>query len=189
MNLLQTVRRTTLVFAAAATLTVGASGAVFAADTATQEITPLVDGELAASIDDFVFEDLEFSFADQTNDGALRLHVVDSRGLGYGWEVSVSSGDFTVGTSPIVIPASGFFIDEADDPQHVAGQPVVAAGPRVPAANSDGALSTARNPIEAAPHSGNGEYYQDLDVSLVVPGGTESGVYQANLTVTIASAL
>jgi hypothetical protein len=189
MNLLQTIRRTTLAVVAAATLTAGAAGAVFAEDTATQEVTKATDGQLAASIDDFIFEDLEFSFADQTNDGSLRLNVVDSRGLGSGWNVTVASGDFTIGGSPIVIPADGFVIDEAGTPQHVAGQPIVAAGPRVPAANSAGALSTDRNPIEADPHSGNGSYYQDLDVSLVVPGGTEAGVYQATLTVTISSGL
>jgi hypothetical protein len=190
VSLLQTIRRTTLALAAAATLTVGVVGSVFAADTATQEVKPTPGGgQLAANISDFTFSTLDFSMDDQTNTGSLQLNVTDSRGVGKGWSVNVASGDFQVSGSPVVVPATGFSITTAGTPVKVTGQPVQAAGPRVPATNSTGALDTARKPIEASAHTGNGSYTQTLGVSLVVPGGTEAGVYQANLTVTIASAL
>jgi hypothetical protein len=189
MNLLQTIRRTTLALAAAATLTVGAAGAALAENSATQEVTAAVGGQFAASIEDITFDDLEFSLDNQTNEGTMRLNVVDARGLGSGWNVTVVASNFTVGTSSIVIPASGFVIEEAGAPVRDSGQPIKTDGPRIPTANSSGALSGSRKPLEASPHTGNGAYHQFLDVSLEVPGGTEAGVYVATMTVTISPGL
>jgi hypothetical protein len=182
------IRRSVLALAAAAVLTTGVAGSALA-DTATQKIDAPSSGKLAANITDFAFAPMTFSVDNQTNTGTMTLNVTDGRGGGQGWNVTVKSGDFAVSGSPITIPAGNFSITTANGAVRVNGQPVRPDGPRIPASNATGTLDSARRTLESAPHNGNGAYTQALDVSLVVPGGTEAGTYVATLTVTITSGL
>jgi hypothetical protein len=170
---------------------VSAAGArpIAADNTASQQILPPGGGEFVGGIGEFVFPPLTYSTEDQLSSGTMTLSVVDGRGLGHGWSVTVSATDFVLAGSPASIPAANFAITAAGAVEVVRGQAVGPDGPRIPVANSVGSLDQARLVLEAAPHAGNGAYTQRLDVRLLVPGGTEAGTYVAGLVVTISSGL
>jgi hypothetical protein len=52
----------------------------------------------------------------------------------------------------------------------------------------DGALNVAVTTTGANPGFGSGSYTQDLDVSLIIPAQSQTGLYQATLTVAISAA-
>jgi hypothetical protein len=188
MQLRHWIRQTSAALAAAALLGAGLLSPVAADNSATQQITAPTGGALSASIADFTFTALQYSASDRNNAGVFNLTASDTRGTGAGWSVSVQSGAFTAGGSPIQIPAANLSITTANAPAVSSGQPIDATGgPFVPSSGATGALSSPHTVVAAAQHFGNGTYTQALDVNLLVPGGTEIGTYTANLTVSVTA--
>lgn len=148
--------------------------------------------ELTAFIDNATLGSVPYSMSTQSSSGTLLLTVDDQRGTSAGWTVTVQVSDLVYsGTATGVnIPASSFAITNVGPPQWVSGGVIdeVGGGPRVPAANSTGSLSTPRNPLEAANGYGGGKYTQNLAVMLTVPGGSLVGTYTGTMTVTTSAA-
>jgi hypothetical protein len=165
---------------------------VSADNTATQTILPpawqadsdaaVEGGELVGGIGELVVEPAVAAGDDRVL-GVLRLGVVDGRGLGHGWAVTVSASDVLVGQESVA--TDRLAISPVGSVAVVRGQPVAEAGPHSPA-GLGGTLDEARLVIEAGPHAGNGAYRQDLRLSLL--SSTVAGDLSATLTVTIAAA-
>lgn len=159
---------------------------VSAQDTVVQEITG--DG-ITASIATAVLDPVAYSNVEQLNTGILSLSVDDARGSSAGWSVQVLSSDFVYqGTSATGagIPAANFSITSSNAPTLVAGQPIDATGG--PYAVDGGPLNASVTTVGADPSFGSGSYAQNLDVSLIIPALSQTGLYQATLTVAISAA-
>jgi hypothetical protein len=157
-----------------------------AQDTVVQEIT---GEDITASVASAVLDPLPYSNLQQVNTGSLTLSVDDARGTSAGWSVQILSSDFVyqgTSVSGADIPAANFSITSSSAPALVSGQPIDATGG--PYAVDDGALNVAVTTIGANPGFGSGSYTQDLDVSLIVPAQSQTGLYQATLTVAISAA-
>jgi hypothetical protein len=154
-----------------------------AQDTVTQ--TVLGGTTLTASIGAATLDPVTFSNVLQTNDGTLNLIVTDGRGNNAGWNVSVISTAFlpTVGTAP-AIGAAGFTFDPLNHDPIVATTGVLTG---VSNAGATGSLVGATVPLQASLGNGTGSYLAPLAVSLDIPAQQPVGVYQATLTVTIAT--
>ncbi|MEJ7839676.1 MAG: WxL domain-containing protein [Thermomicrobiales bacterium] len=153
----------------------------FAQNEVTQEIT---SGQLSASVEDADLTTIAYSNVAGSTSGTLALTVDDSRGIGTGWSVSISSSDFIYDdTSPIGldIPNTGFNTTGF-------GTLVVNAGQAAPAPSvgAGGTFSSDVTILSAVDASGSGNYTQAFGVSLDIPAQSQAGTYLATLTVTIA---
>ena len=174
-----TRRATTVV--AAGMLTAMISTSAIAAET-TQTVNP---GSLTSSLANLGLTAVEYSHDDQPSTGTLALNVDDTSGTGDGWNVTVQSSEFAYsGTNGgTAIPAANFALTGAATPVQVGGQAVdEPAGPR--AVTTTGTLDTALVVIEADAENGQGEYTQDLDVELTIPGQSRAGTYTGTVTTT-----
>jgi hypothetical protein len=157
-----------------------------AQDTVVQEIT---GEDITASIASAVLPPVPYSNAEQVNTGTLTLTVNDARGTAAGWSVQILSSDFVYQGGSAAgddIPASNFSVTDANAPTLIAGQPINATGG--PYAVDEGALNTAVTTIGANPGFGSGTYQQLLGVSLIIPAQSQTGLYQADLTVAVSAA-
>lgn len=171
------LRGTAIAALGMATVTAGA----LAQNEVTQEIT---SGALSAFVDDANLTTIPYSNDDEVSTGTLSLTVDDSRGVGSGWAVSISSSNFIYDdTSPIGddIPATGFQTSAFGTLAVNEGQAAPA-----PTAGAGGTLSGAVPILSAADGSGSGNYTQPFDVSLDIPAQSQAGVYIATLTVTVS---
>jgi hypothetical protein len=177
MSRLGTVARS----AAVAAIGVASLGSVaLAQDTVTQEIT---QGAFTASVADATLSTVAYSNTAVTSNGVLTLTAEDSRGVGTGWTVTISSSDFDYqGSSPLGedIPVTGFQTTGFGTVSVVAGQ----ADP-LPTVGTGGTFSSAVTVLEAASGAGSGIYTAPINVSLDIPAESQAGTYVADLTVTI----
>ncbi len=153
------------------------------AETATSALT------WNAYIDDLMLPSVRASRSDQTSSGTLKLTADGSGGGNLGWKVTVQSSAFVYsGTAGgIDIPAANFSITSARPPTRISGNPIDPVfGPRVPIIGATGKLNSPRTVLQASPTFGQGVYAQNLDVSLLIPGGSVAGSYSATLTVTMS---
>ncbi len=175
-----------IAFATAALLALGITVPALAINSVTQVIT---GGIMNAFVDDLVLASMSFSNTDHSNTGTLKLTANNSSGSASGWSVTMQSSPFTysganAGTN---IPAANFSITSANPPTRAAGQAIdPTGGPKVPATGSTGSLDAARTVLKADTGFGLGIYNQNLDVNLLIPGGSAIGTYTAFLTVTMA---
>lgn len=175
-----------IAFATAALLALGITVPALAINSVTQVIT---GGIMNAFVDDLVLASMSFSNTDHSNTGTLKLTANNSSGSASGWSVTVQSSPFTysgsnAGTN---IPAANFSITSANPPTRAAGQAIdPTGGPKVPPTGSTGSLDAARAVLKADSGFGLGIYNQNLDVNLLIPGGSAIGTYTAFLTVTMA---
>jgi hypothetical protein len=133
-------------------------------------------------IQNIPFEDVPFSNNDQTVNGGMTVSVQDTRGLSQGWQLSISGTDFTSATSDDVIPVGNFSLD--------VGAVTVVSGRAEPLPTAtDFVMGTGPTVMLNAPaNSGNGRYSVPVTGTLVIPGGTDIGLYSSTLTGTLTSA-
>jgi hypothetical protein len=162
-------------------LSIGTS--VLAQNTVDQAVT--AGTTLTASFTSATLAPVVFSNAAQTNGGMLSLAVVDGRGNNAGWNVSVISTAFNPkeGDAP-AIAATGFVYAPL---RH--GAIVANSGTTLGVTNvgATGSLGVTHVPLRAAILFGTGNYTAPLAVDLAIPAQQPVGVYQATLTVTIAT--
>jgi hypothetical protein len=171
-----------------AALSLGAAVPALAADTVTQTLTP---GNRTASVANLGLPDIAYSHALQTSAGTMTLTADDSTGSGAGWNVTVLSSAFVYSgvNSGTDIPAANFSLTSAATPTLVAGQAVDGTGgPKVPTVSPVASLDSARKVVQANAAFGQGNYSEDLGVSLAIPADTRAGTYTGTLTTTISSA-
>lgn len=168
-----------------ATLVALAGAASVSAQTATEaNVTVTGGGELVVSIGAADFADVPYDFAAQTTNADIVVHVEDNTGTASGWNVTIL-GDavFTSADTTSTIPIGNLTM--------ATGTPVSVEGQDVTDITAPGAASgvtTTAQPIASAPaESGQGVYDITYPSSLVVPGGTQVGEYNATLTVSITS--
>ena len=166
-------------------LALGLAAPVGAVNEVTQGVTA---GGLTATIADLTMNSAGYSHSEQLSTSTLRLNIDDLTGSDAGWNVSVQSGDFVwSGAVPAKdIGAANFEITMANLPVVVLGQ-AVAAFPIQPATGSTGTLDNAITVVTSSAAFGNGSYYQDLDVTLTIPGDSPLGTYTGTLITTISS--
>ena len=163
---------------------VGDHGPALVINSAIQVVT---GGIMNAFIDDLVLSSMSFSNNDHTNTGILKLTANDSSGSTTGWSVTVQSSPFTYSgaNNGIGIPAANFSIVSANAPTAVIGQAIdLTRGPKVPPIGSSGSLNAARTVLKADASFGLGIYNQNLNVNLLIRGGSAIGTYTAFLSVT-----
>jgi hypothetical protein len=133
-------------------------------------------------IQNIPFEDVPFSNNDQTVNGGMTVSVQDTRGLSQGWQLTISGTNFTSATSDDIIPVGNFVLD--------AGAVTVVSGRANPLPTvNDFTMSTTPNVLlNAASGSGNGRYSVPITGTLVIPGGTDIGLYSSTLTGNLTSA-
>ena len=149
-------------------------------------VTPNGSGILSATIEDLTLPGVTSSLDDTFTTADLGLGVVDSRGQGAGWTVTISSADLTSTVDGVTstIGASNLAVTSVTGLTRVKGQ--ATTGITVASAGA-GSLDSARVIASATQGRGNGEYVMTLGVRLDIPAGTIAGDYSAVLTVTVAS--
>jgi hypothetical protein len=189
-------RRSLVLLFSLAILSLGAARPVGAENTATQAFRPparTAESDVAARGSEFVGGIGNVVLApslsadgDHLIVGTLGLWVVDGRGLGHGWAVTVAANDVRLGAT--TVPDERVAIRPVGSVTVVQGQAVSEAGPHSPGASRGGTLDQERLVVVAGPHTGNEAYRQDLRLSLLSPGEHETVTVSASLTVTIAAA-
>ncbi len=177
--------KTWVAFATAVLLALAITAPALAINSVTQVIT---GGVMNAFVDDLTLPAITFSNTNQTNTGTLNLTADDSSGSTSGWSVTMQSSPFNYSGSNngTNIPAANFSITSANPPVRVTGQAIdVTGGPKVPPTGATGTLDAARTVLHAEQNFGLGIYNQDIDVNLLIPGGSAIGTYTAFLTVTM----
>jgi hypothetical protein len=127
---------------------------------------------------------------DQTATYSVPAVVTDARGNGAGWNLTVTSTQFTTGGgSPSTLATDASRITSATnqcvsgatctDPTNSIGYPVT-----IPAAATPPAAVKYFN---AATGSGRGKFDNTADVSVAVPANTDAGTYSSTLTLSAVS--
>ena len=161
---------------------------VAGADTVTQTITA---GIRSASVANLTLTSVAYSHSAQSTTGTMTLTADDSTGSNLGWNVTILSSAFvyTGGNGGSNIPAANFSLTSAAAPTRNAGQAVDATGgPKVPVVSPVGTLDSARKTVQALILFGNGNYSQNLGVSLSIPAQSATGTYTGTLTTSITAA-
>lgn len=141
-------------------------------------------GELVVSIGAADFADVNYSFSDTPSTTDIVVHVEDNTGTASGWNVTIlGEAQFTSADTTSTIPIGNLSM-ATGTPEQVDGQDVT--GITAPGAAS-GVTTTAQPIASAPPESGQGIYDITYPSTLVVPGGTQVGEYNATLTVSITS--
>jgi hypothetical protein len=167
-------------------IAVGAAIPAFASDTISQTLN---GGTRTASVANLTLTAVTYSHSIPAQTGTMTLTADDSTATGAGWNVTIQSSDFDYSGSNggIDIPAVNFSLTSAATPVMTAGQVVDATdGPK--AAVTSGTLDQARKVILANANFGQGNYTQDLGVSLSYPAQSRAGTYTATLTTSITAA-
>lgn len=158
--------------------TVGAAGGTHVPATRTINV-------VGASLDfipsvDTSLTEVTLSGMDATSTGVLGLlSVRDARGTGSGWNVVISSTDFTQAGNPgATIPADNFVVQMLPTINIISGS----APPTTAAGSLAGAGLAIMN---AADGSGMGHYEVTPSLELLVPAHAFSGIYEATITETI----
>lgn len=108
--------------------------------------------------------------------------VIDGRGNQAGWQLVLTSSDFTLDSSPtLTIPASNFFVQPAPAVTYICGNPTL------PTANSGVLAFPGVAVLVAASGTGDGQYQVNPPLELLVPASTYAGSYEATVTVTLSS--
>lgn len=175
-----------------AVLTAIAAAAIAVPAAADNTVTQIVAaGTRSASVTDLALGTVGYSHSAQTSTGTLTLTADDSTGSNLGWNITVQSSAFVYsgdngGTD---IPAANFSLTSAAAPTVNAGQAISAlGGPKVPTVSPIGTLDTPRKTLQASVLFGNGNYSQQLGVSLNIPAQSAAGTYTGTLTTTISAA-
>ncbi len=158
-------------------ITTGGGGSV-------QATLTLVAGTLSVDAYPVAFPTVTLDGLDQTVEvSPSPWRAIDSRGTGAGWNVSLTSTDFT--SSGGTIPAGNFRV------RLLPGSITTASGGTPPAtlASSYQALSAALplKLLAAAVGAGMGTYDFVPDFSLLVPASAAPGVYEASIVVSVNS--
>jgi hypothetical protein len=118
---------------------------------------------------------------------APEVQVVDARGTGAGWFVTLEASDFEAGSQ--VISANSLTYNAAGGLWNVIhGQAVSGAGPLE--TGQSGPLSTPLRVAEAGSGAGMGTYRwypAPASFTIVIPGTARAGVYRSTLTFSISS--
>ncbi|MGI9252351.1 MAG: WxL domain-containing protein [Thermomicrobiales bacterium] len=167
----------------------GAMGVMpaLADNSVSQEVT-CTNPARTASIANQTLTAVEFSQTSQDQTGTLTLSAADTTCTGLGWNVTVSSSAlaYSGSGSGSSIPAANLVLGTPNTPTGTSGQAVDATGgPKV--VGTGGALSSAREVIDANANYGMGAYSQTVPVTLTIPARSVVGTYTATLTVTISS--
>jgi hypothetical protein len=132
------------------------------------------------------FDDISYSFNDQTVAGQLTIQVTDQRGTAAGWNFNLrGSGNFT-GSADAPgdsFALTGLSLDYVSTTR-VDGNPNIAgiAGSNLNQVTTDG-----QQIASAAKNSGNGQYNLLYDGDLVIPGDTLVDTYSTTIVVEVAS--
>jgi plastocyanin len=147
------------------------------------EVTATPVGSLSLTTSAFDFGSLSLTGIDQTVDAVAPVwQASDARGSGAGWNVTISSTDFS--SVDGVIPVPNFKIRLR--PEKIV--PVSGNGPPTSQVLTFQPLSGSPLKIlSAAPGDGMGSYEFIPDFRLTAPAETSEGSYQAILTVSISS--
>ena len=182
------IRRRALSTVLAAMATAALVMPVAADNTVTQTITA---GTRSASVADLALSSVGYSHTAQASTGTLALTADDSTGSNLGWNVTIQSSAFVYsgGNGGTDIPAANFSLTSAAAPTVNAGQAISPlGGPKVPLVSPIGTLDTPRKTLQALVLYGNGNYRQQLGVSLTIPAQSATGTYTGTLTTTISAA-
>jgi hypothetical protein len=164
-----------------------AAAAVAAASniTATATVTGAGSVSLAAGTTASFSDTLDDT--DQTVTYQLPLTVVDARGTGGGWNMTVTSTQFTTGTRTLATNASSLTTLAATcnagstctNPTNAIALPVaLPAGVTAP---------TAVKFFNSAANTGMGSFTVTPTVSVTIPGNAYAGSYQSTVTVAVAA--
>jgi len=150
------------------TATVTGTGAVSLAAGATASFSDTLDG------------------TDQTVTYQLPLTVVDARGTGGGWNLTVTSTQFTTGTRTLATSASSLTtVTSACNAGSTCTNPTNAI--TLPIALPAGATApTAVKFFNSAANTGMGAFTVTPTVSVTIPGNAYAGSYQSTVTVAVS---
>jgi hypothetical protein len=151
------------------TATVTGTGAVSVASGATASFSDTLDG------------------TDQTVSYQIPLTVIDARGTGGGWNMTVTSTQFTTGTRTLATTASSITSLAAacnagstcTNPTNAITLPIA-----VPAAAS---APVAVKFFNSAATTGMGSFTVTPTISVVIPGNAYAGSYASTVTVAVAA--
>lgn len=142
----------------------------------------ILGGALTNTAQNVAFGSVTLSGADQTvNATPLAWQAKDARGTGDGWNVTLSSTNFT-GAGTIAV--SNFKVRQQQ------AQVVTVSGNAAPASQVLSFQSLSGTPLKllsATGGAGMGTYDYTPDFQLTVPASTAAGAHTANVTVTINS--
>jgi hypothetical protein len=164
-----------------------ATAAAAAASTITATATVTGTGSVSLSaVTTASFSDT-LDGTDQTVTYQLPLTVVDARGTGGGWNLTVTSTQFTTGTRTLATNASSMTIvsstcnagSTCTNPTNAIGLPIaVPAGVTAP---------TAVKFFNSAATTGMGSFTVTPTVSVTIPGNAYAGSYASTVTVAVAA--
>jgi hypothetical protein len=167
----------------------GAAGSVVVAVTtgggsAVQATIILVAGTLSLDTYDILFPSVSLDGLDQTVDASpVPWRVLDARGTGAGWNVTVTSSDFSSASGSI--PVANFKLQlQQSKITTISGN----APPQTQVASYQAFSGvTPTKILAAATGSGMGSYDFTPDFRLTVPSSTVPGDYRASLVVSVNS--
>jgi hypothetical protein len=187
MSLRKTLMATAGAAALIATTTIASVAQTTPSDSTDVDIAVTSQGVLSVKVEESkAFDDIEYSFRDQTVNGTLRVTVTDERGSAEGWTFNLRADDFN-GT-----------LDGPGDSFSVNGMSLTFGGVSTVAGNPDAAgitgsgianvSSTGGQIASAAKGSGNGKYRLSYPSQLTIPGDTLVDTYTSTVTVEAVSA-
>lgn len=185
-----TLKRLTLAAACAAAMTLGAAQMAGAATTANPTVTGTVSGgALSVATSAAPTFSANLAGGDSTPTYTLPLNAVDTTGTGAGWNLTITSTQFTTGgATPHTLAANASTITgvtsvcasgTCTNPTNAVAYPVgVPAGATPP---------TAVKLLNAAANTGLGSFTVTPTVGVFVPAASFAGSYSSTLTVSIVS--
>lgn len=109
------------------------------------------------------------------------IEIVDNRGTGSGWTVTLAVSDFSCCNGGFTIPASNLTITPASITT-IAGSATGLTAGSVYTFKSSSDIATI---LSANSTAGMGSYSINPDISLIIPANAYAGTYSATLTLTI----
>ena len=175
----------TLFLTAAAAALVLAAVATAATITATATVTGAGSVSLASGATTSLASTLDGT--DQTVTYQLPLTVVDARGTGGGWNLTITSTTFTTGTRSLAPNASSLTtVASACNAGSTCTNPTssITLPVAVPAATT---APTAVKFFNSAAYTGMGSFTVTPTVSVSIPGNAYAGTYTSTVTVAVAA--
>lgn len=169
----------------AALMTVGAFGGAYAESTTADvnvKVGSPANATLAASITGGRFADVTYRAGNsfQNSNGTIVVTATDTRGVGSGWTVSLSSGsDFTSGSQSFSV--NNLSLQSGS----VQGRDNANANGITPAAIT--AVGNSQAVMVASKNNGLGVFDDTIQGTVKVPDGTLVGDYKTTLTVSIVA--
>jgi hypothetical protein len=133
------------------------------------------------------FDDISYSFSNQTVEGQLTIQVTDQRGTAAGWNFNLrGSGDFTgsAGGPGDSFELTGLSLTHASTTR-VAGNTDVSG---IDGHNLTQVTTAGQQIASAAVNYGNGQYNMLYDGDLVIPGDTLVDTYKTTIVVEVPAA-